>query len=330
MAIQQPHRRKFEAISNTGFSTSNSLKEGGRLTRKDGSVNLNKTGMRFWDRISLYHSLLRMSRGKFLLCVFLFYTVMNIIFASIYLLVGVENLKGIIPGNDMLTNFEQAFFFSSQTLTTVGYGHISPSSLQANVIASLESFVGILSFALVTGLLYGRFTRPRAYLLYSDNALIAPFKGGRALMSRIATYKNNHLTDVEAQVTIAMHIYENGTKQRRFYPLDLEIKKVNSLALSWTMVHPIDENSPLYGMTEEELKDADIEVLYFIKGFDDHFSNIVQQRFSYVFGEIVFGGRFMPMFHRSDDNTTTILELDKINAYERVLVQEIEKSEVNA
>lgn len=329
MAIQHPRRRKFEAIGNTGFSTGNQT-EGGRLTRKDGSVNLTKTGLPFWERTSLYHTLLRMTRGKFLLTVFLFYTVVNVFFASLYLLIGVENLKGIVPDDIAMTNFAQAFFFSSQTLTTVGYGHISPSGLQANIIASMESFVGILSFALVTGLLYGRFTRPRAYLIYSDNAILAPFKEGTALMSRIATYKNNHLTDVEAQVTIAMHIYENGKKVRRFYPLELEIKKVNSLALSWTMVHPIDENSPLYGMSEGELEDADIEILYFIKGFDDHFSNIVQQRFSYVFSEVVIGGRFLPMFRRSEDNTTTILELDKINAHERVSLPVIEKSEVNA
>ncbi len=329
--MAQLHRRKkFEAIVNTGFSTSNNT-EGGRLTRKDGSVNLQKTGMPFWERISLYHSLLRMSRGKFLLSVFLFYTVMNTFFACLYLLVGVENLRGIIPDTDMMSNFEQAFFFSSQTLTTVGYGHISPSGLAANVIASLESFLGILTFALVTGLLYGRFTRPRAYLIHSDNLLLAPFKGGQALMARIATYKNNHLTDVEAVVTVAMHIYDdNGTKVRRFYTLPLEISKINSLALSWTIVHPINEDSPLYGMTRKDFEDADIEILYFIKGFDDHFSNIVQQRFSYVYSEMVFGGRFLPLFRRSDDNSTTILELDKINAYEAARLPEMEKSEVNA
>ncbi|MBS1772130.1 MAG: Inward rectifier potassium channel Irk [Bacteroidetes bacterium] len=331
MAIQQqPRRRKFEAIGNTGFSTSSNNTEGGRLTRKDGSVNLRKTGMPFWERISLYHSLLRMTRGKFLLCVFLFYSTLNVLFAGLYLLTGVENLRGVTPEGDGLNNFEQAFFFSSQTLTTVGYGHISPSGLAANVIASLESFIGILSFALVTGLLYGRFTRPRAYLVYSDNVIFAPFKDGMALMSRIATYKNNHLTDVEALVTIAMHITDdNGNKARRFYPLDLEIKKVNSLALSWTLVHPVDENSPLYGMTQDEIKEAEVEILYFIKGFDDHFSNIVQQRYSYVFSEIVFGAKFQPMFRRSDDNMSTVLELDKINLFEPVKLPQFEKSTIN-
>lgn len=327
MAIR---KRKFEAIINTGFSTNNTTTEGGRLTNKDGSINLRKVGMPFWERISLYHSLLRMSRGKFLLTVFSFYTVLNLLFASLYLIVGVENLRGILPGNDMLSNFEQAFFFSSQTLTTVGYGHISPSGLAANIIASLESFMGILSFALVTGLLYGRFTRPRAYLLFSHNIIVAPHKGGRALMVRTATYKNNHLTDVEALATIAMHIDENGQRVRRFYPLTLEISKINSLALSWTMVHMIDEESPLYMMSEEEIREADVEILYFIKGFDDHFSNTVQQRTSYRHNEMVFGVKFMPMFRKSDDGMSTILDLSQINTYEQATLPEMVISAVNA
>jgi inward rectifier potassium channel len=326
------HRRRkhFKDIDNTGFSTNNSNTEGGRLTNKDGSINLRKTGIPFWERISLYHTLLRMKRGKFLLVVFAFYTTMNILFASIYIAVGVENLRGIIPGNDMLSNFEQAFFFSSQTLTTVGYGHISPAGLPANIVASLESFVGILSFALVTGLLYGRFTRPRAYLMFSHNILVAPHKGKRALMVRVASYKNNHLTDVEAQVTVAMHINENGNKKRAFYNLPLEIKRINSLALSWTLVHIIDEESPLFQMEQEDLLVSDIELIYHLKGFDDHFSNTVQQRTSYVYSEIRYGAKFSPVFHRSEDQSTTILELDKLNAHEPVQLPEWEVSALNA
>ncbi len=324
-----PRKHKLKNIDNTGFSTSNNT-EGGRLTNKDGSINLKKTGMPFWERISLYHTLLRLPRVKFLLTVFLFYTVLNIAFASVYILIGVENLKGIIPENDMMSNFQQAFFFSSQTLTTVGYGHISPSGLAANVVASLESFLGILSFALVTGLLYGRFTRPRAYLLFSPNILVAPHKGERALMVRVASYKNNHLTDMDAQLTIAMHIYENGNKVRRFFTLPLEISKINSLALSWTLVHVLNEDSPLYQMSYEEMQDSDMEILCFVKGFDDHFSNIVQQRTSFTFNELVYGAKFLPIFYRSEDNSTTILELDKIGAYEAVTLPETEKSTLNA
>ncbi len=323
-------RRKFEAIGNTGFSTNNSQTEGGRLTNKDGTINLRKVGRPFWERISMYHTILAMPPLKFLLIVFLFYTTLNVFFASIYLIIGVENLKGILPTEDVLTNFQQAFFFSSQTLTTVGYGHISPSGLWANIVASLESFTGILAFALVTGILYGRFSRPRAYIQFSHNMIIAPFKGMRALMVRLATYKNNHLTDVEAAVTIAMHIEENGRRIRTFFPLELEIKRINSMALSWTLVHPINEDSPLFGMSEQDILDADIEVLYFINAFDDHFSNVVKQRTSYTGKELIVGAKFIPMFHRSEDNSSTILDLSKINAYEKAELPEMVISSVNA
>jgi inward rectifier potassium channel len=179
-------------------------------------------------------------------------------------------------------------------------------------------------------LLYGRFTRPKAYIIFSKNLLVAPHKGGRAIMVRLATYKQNHLTDVEAQVTLSMHVDIDGKKARQFFGLPLEIKKINSLALSWTLVHIINEESPLSGMSYEDMKAADLEFLYHIKGFDDHFSNTVQQRTSYVFSEMVYGARFLPAFHRSQDGTTTIVELDKLNEHEQVKLPEIDKSGVSA
>lgn len=325
----QYRRNKFRNIDNTGFSN-NSNAEGGRLTNKDGSINLRKTGLPFWERISWYHTLLRIKRWKFFAIIFCFYGTVNLFFATLYLIVGVENLRGIDTSeHDLLNGFEQAFFFSSQTLTTVGYGHISPVGLFANIVASLESFLGILSFAVVTGLLYGRFTKPKAYLMFSENLIVAPHKGQRALMIRIASYKNNHITDVEARATMALHTTEVGKPVTRFYNLELEISKIASLALSWTIVHLIDENSPLYQMTYEQIVAADVELLYNIKGFDDNFSDIVQQRTSYTVSEVVYGAKFLPMFHKSDDGNTTILELDKIGLYEAADIPEIEKSVVN-
>lgn len=315
-------KRNVKSILNSGFG-SNANAEGVRLTNKDGSVNLQKTGIPFWKKYSLYHTLLRMRRGRFLLSIFSLYAFLNILFAGLYVLNGVEHLKGLeFDSKQPYGGFLQAFFFSSQTLTTVGYGHISPEGLGANIIASLESFLGILSFAVVTGLLYGRFTRPKAFIMFSENMLISPFQNGKALMVRIATYKNNHLTDVEAQLTIALLIDENGRKVRRFYPLPLEISKINSMALNWTLVHKITEESPLHEMSMEALKEADIELIVFIKGFDDHFSNIVQQRSSYIHKELVYGAQFVPMYRRAEDGSTTLLELDKIGQYNMVTFEE--------
>ena len=142
-------------------------------------------------------------------------------------------------------------------------------------------------------------------------------------MLRTATYKNNHLTDVEAQLTLAVHEKENDRTLTRFYPLKLEIAKINSLALSWTMVHPINEDSPLYHYTKDDVVESKMEVIVNVKAFDDHFSNIVQQRTSYTYQQLIYGAKFLPMFERATDGSHTILELDKINAHEMVKFQEV-------
>jgi len=314
-------RPDLKNIDNSGFGT-NSNAEGVRLTNKDGTTNLRKTGLAYWEHISVYHTLLRMSRAKFMLFVLSFYTAINLFFASVYFMVGVDHLIGTDPANGLFTQFMDAFFFSSQTLTTVGYGHVAPTGMLTNAVASVESLLGILIFAVVTGLMYGRFARPRAYLQFSGNMLVSPYKGARALMMRVASYKNNYLTDAEAQATVAMHVEEEGTRVTRFYPLKLEISKINSLALSWTIVHALDDQSPLYAFTEEDFTTNRVEVIIAVKAFDDHFSNIVQQRSSYTYHELVYGARFLPMFHRAESGLETIMELDKINEYEKVTLPE--------
>jgi len=313
--MARTQKQRSGNIDNTGFGA-NSNAEGGRLVNPDGSINLKKTGFAIWKRISIYHSLLRMKRSHFFLAILVFYTGINIIFAAIYFAIGVEHLSGIDQSRSTFDEVMSAFFFSSQTLTTVGYGHVAPTGMLTNIVASTESLLGILAFAVVTGLIYGRFSRPKAYILFSDNILIAPYKGGKALMLRVATYKNNHLTEVEAQITIALHLNEGGKMVTRFYPAALEIAQVNSLALNWTMVHNITEDSPLYQYSLAELTEARIEVMVYIKAFDDHFSNTVQQRTSYTHQQLIYGARYVPMFERSPDGDYTVLELDKISAYE--------------
>jgi inward rectifier potassium channel len=141
-------------------------------------------------------------------------------------------------------------------------------------------------------------------------------------MLRLATYKNNHLTDVDAQITVALHLQENGKTVTRFYPLPLEFSKINSLALSWTLVHHITEESPLYQFSKETLHEAKMEVMVYVRAFDDHFSNTVQQRTSYTAEDLVYGARFLPMFERSADGSYTLLELDKINLHETATLKE--------
>ncbi len=322
MATPNQRFNRLRDINNTGFGQ-NSNAEGGRLINPDGSANLRKRGIPLWERISIYHSLLKMDRIHFFMSIFIFYTCINLFFAFLYLYTGVEHLVGVDGANSFTEKFMEAFFFSSQTLTTVGYGRVAPTGMITNLIASLESLLGILVFAVVTGLIYGRFSRPRAYLLFSHDLVIAPYKQGKALMLRTSTYKNNHLTDVDAQLTLALHVVENEKKVTKFYPLPLEIQRVSSLALSWTMVHVINEESPLFGYNAQMIADSKMEVIVVIKGFDDHFSNIVQQRTSYTYQQVIYGAKFLPMFEKEPNGAYTILELDKINAWEHVDLPEL-------
>jgi len=305
----------FLKINNdTGFGT-NASNYGGRFINRDGTFNLRKEGMPFLKRYSIYHSMLTLPRWKFIVTILVFYLSINILFAGIYLLIGIDELQGVIATGPW-GKFKEAYFFSTETFTTVGYGRVNPVGDGANFIASIEAMTGFLSFALATGLMYGRFARPRAFLVFSDFALISPYKDGEALMFRFASYKDKHnLTDVEIRVNLGLQVQTDGNAEYRYYELQLERTKVESLSMNWTVVHPLDERSPLRGFSWEDMKASDVELYVLIKGFDDVYSNQVLQRTSYTFHEIRFNGKFVPMYRESDDGKTTILELHKLNDY---------------
>lgn len=303
---------------NTGFGN-NPSNYGGRFVNKDGRANIEKSGLGFLEKISWYHTMLLLPRWKFFSIIVLFYIVINLLFATVYFLIGVESL-GVIPSPSKLTNFAESFFFSTQTFTTVGYGRISPIGFLSSSIAALEALLGLLSFALATGLLYGRFSKPVAYLRFSHNSLIAPYKDINALMLRVAPFKNTNLVDAAANVTLGMTIEDNGVSVNRFYQLELEFNTVNSLTLSWTLVHPITEKSPLYNFTKSDFENIKGEILVFIKAFDDMFSNIVVARTSYVFGEILYGAKFEPMYERAGTGDKTIIYLDKLNYFKPAIL----------
>jgi inward rectifier potassium channel len=298
---------------NTGFGV-NSSDYGGRFVNKNGKPNVAKKGVGYFEKISWYHILLDMSREKFLLTIFLFYLFINLLFAFIYFLLGIDKLGGIVT-HSKLHEFVEEFFFSCQTLTTVGYGRISPVGFLASAISSLEALIGLLTLAVITGLLYGRFSRPRAYIRFSENALLAPFHEGNAIMFRLVPFKNTTRTDAEAKVTLGLMVEENGKIVNKFYQLALEYKMVNALNLSWTIVHPINETSPFYNFTEDDFRNAQGEILVFVKAFDDMFSNTVVTRTSYLLDEIIIGAKFNPMYHKSEQDNKTILHLNKLNSY---------------
>lgn len=307
---------KIKLDRTTGFG-SESTAQGGRFVNKNGRPNVKLQGTTFLETVSWYHTLLSISRFKFLLLVFAFYFLINLVFALIYYSIGVDHLRGITATSE-LDKFGQSFFFSIQTYTTVGYGHINPSGFLTSFVAAIEALFGLLSFAIATGLFYGRFSKPKAYVKFSENALIVPFKDGKALMFRICPFKNTDLTDVEAKITLAYQQEENGVKVNKFYPLELEYDKINALTLSWTVVHPITESSPLFGLNETDFKTQNGEVIVILKSFEEMFSTSVSKRTSYVFNDIIYGAKFEPMFSRDEYNSKTILHLEKLNAYKKI------------
>jgi inward rectifier potassium channel len=313
MALLHKINKKAKAENNTGFGT-NSQNYGGRFINKNGNANIQKVGIGFLEGISWYHTMLKIPRWKFFFIIILFYFIVNLFFASIYMLIGVENLRGV-TSITRIDKFGEAFFFSIQTFTTVGYGHISPSGFLASFVAAVEALSGLLSFAIATGLFYGRFSKPNAFIKFSENALIAPYKEGTALMMRLAPHKNTNLTDAEAFVTVGILIDENGVTSNKFYNLPLEMSKINSLTLSWTLVHPIDEESPLFNLNQSDYKNTIGEILVYIKTFDDMYSSTVAKRTSYTFNEVVYGGKFSPMYSKNESNTKTVLHLESLNSF---------------
>lgn len=308
--------RKAKQDSETGLGV-NSNYSGGRFFNKNGQPNLIVKGSSFFERLNIFHFLLSLSRLQFVVLIFSFFIFINLFFAIIYLMIGVEHLGGLVFTSNM-DKFGEAFFFSAQTFTTVGYGRINPIGFLTSSVAAIEALTGLMSFALVTGLLYGRFSKPRAFIQFSEKALFTPFKDGVALMMRMVPYTTNYLVNVEAKVTLAMRITEDGMLKNKFYNLELEISKANTLTTNWTLVHPINENSPLYGFSKKDIDEAFVELLVFIQGFDESFSNTVVTRTSYTYNEFVYGAKFVPMYHPSNDNSATVLQLDLLNNFNQV------------
>jgi len=306
--------KKSREATDTGFSNLASA-QGSRMMDSNGKFRVKRTGIRSILSLSFAHELIQMSWSRFLLVVLLFYILVNTLFAALYYLNGMENFMGGLAGSGPAA-FSEAFFFSAQTLTTVGYGRINPAGLIANILASAEALIGLMSFALVTGLLYGRFARPVASLIYSDKVLFSPYQDGTALMLRLANARNNDLAEVQAEITLSLLVDEGDKAIRKYFTLELERSQVTALPLAWTLVHAIRGESPLLEMTQERLKEMEGEILVTMKGLDTTFSQTVYSRRSFGTDAFVWNARFLPCFHRSENGFETILEMDKLSKFE--------------
>ncbi len=311
--IKETLNKKKESAE-LGFGSKN-YNESVRFLNQDGTVNIKRKVTDKHIGFDMFHWLLGIKWGQFFALVFFSYGAVNTLFAIIYFSIGVDKFGGIEAGSG-IENFLQLFFFSAQTLTTVGYGHIYPNSSLISTVSSIESMFGLMGFALVTGILYGRFAKPKADIQYSNKALISPYNDITGFMFRIANKKQNELIETECQLVLAINNLE--TKKRDFHFLDLERSKINFLPLTWTLVHPIDDKSQLYEVTQDEFNQRDGEFIILIKSITDTYFHTVYSRMSYKASEIAWNAKFVPMKQMPHKDGSISINLNDIHSYDKL------------
>jgi inward rectifier potassium channel len=306
-------KRKVQFNDDFGFG-SNPVTKNQRMLNPDGSANIERTGLPWFKFDDTYTRLVTMSWTRFFFVILVTYMAVNTVFAILYNLVGIENLNGA-KGVTLRDQFFDAFFFSAQTISTVGYGHISPQGFITSVLAAFESMLGLLAFALATGLLYGRFSRPTSKVSFSKKMVIAPYEKGHGLMCRLVNLRRNQLIEVEVQMVMSYNETVDDKHVRRFYPLALERDKIGILSLNWTLVHPITEESPFFEKSLTELQHAEVEVFVMLRAFDDTFSQTIHTRTSYQDEEIEMDAKFDKMYYHNEEGKMVMdySKLDKVS-----------------
>lgn len=260
-----------------------------RLVKTDGSYNIVRHGALRGIR-DFYKFLVDVSWWQFLLLSLVYYLLINALFAGLYMIVGIEGISDI---NNEIPDFLNAFFFSVQTFTSVGYGLMSPESMGMHIIGTIESFAGLMSIALITGLLYGRFSKPKAKIGFSKNIIITPFQDANAMMFKMVNKRDSVLLDAHVKAILMM---DRGGMVERFnktyYQLNLELDSIHFFPLTWTIVHKIDESSPIYNMTVDELKARNAEVLVLVEAFDETHAQMIKERHGYGDTEWLEGVKF--------------------------------------
>ena len=312
---RDPQDRNADLDGDLGFGSVVAKESRRRLLNRDGSFNVARNGLGFWESVPLYHLLVTVSWPRFLALLVLGFFLANGAFAALYVWLGPDALSGVQAPNPA-GRFAESFFFSVHTLSTIGYGHVVPQSFGANLLVVAESVVGVLALAIIAGIVFARFSRPSARIIFSDRALIAPYGDKTGLMFRIANQRSSQLVEISAKILFTCRS-DNG--KREFTPLRLERDRVVFFPLTWTVVHPIDESSPLHGLTMADLERGDAEFLILITAFDEIHSQTVHTRSSYKPDEVVFGARFRSVFNPTDGLEAISVDIEKIHDYDVVV-----------
>ena len=248
----------------------------------------------------LYHQVLTMPAWGLPLLLACAYLLTNAIFALLYMLTG--GVDGMAH-----SSFADAFFFSVQTLSTIGYGGMVPKGMAANIVVTVEAFFGLALVAVSTGLIFARFSRATARVVFSKVAVITNFEGVPTLMFRAANQRGNQILEAEVMLNLLRQtVTAEGHVFRRFQELKVERARTPMFALTWTVLHAIDESSPLYGATLEDLKAWQAEIVIVLSGADDIFAQRIHARHSYLPDEIVWNQRFEDILHLDDQGNRVV------------------------
>ena len=270
-------------------------------------VKLNARRIGFGDAYYLMHAL---SWRVFFGGVLAIYLLVNVLFATLYF-VGDHAVMNARPDS-----FVDCFFFSVETLATVGYGVMSPATFYGHIVATIEIITGMLSLAVITGLMFARFSKPTARALFSKVAVIAPFNGVPMLMLRVANERRNSIVEASANLTFSRDERTlEGSEFRRFYDLKLERNRSSLFVLSWTIMHRIDESSPLFGMDVATLAAQDVRLQISITGIEESLAATVHARHDYPYDRILLDQRFVDVF-RIDEDGKLYLDMARFHEVE--------------
>jgi len=273
-----------------------------RLIQRDGKTfRVKREGVRKMFRSDFYANSIGASWLNLTIGIVVLYLVVNAFFATLYWLDegGIENAR---PGS-----FADAFFFSVQTLATIGYGKMAPTTLMANVLVAAEALTGLFGLAIATGLIFSKISRPKARTIFGNNALISDYKNLKCFIFRLGNLRTSQIADpLIKAVLICDEISEDGLKSRAFHDLKLLRNSVPLLMPSWTVRHHINEESPLFGMSAESLRKQNIEIIVSMVGYDETLSQTVHAHHSYIASEVKFGGKFVDIISWDKNDNISI------------------------
>lgn len=312
-----PPQALSEKDRDMGFGEKVARESRERLLNRDGSFNVERTGLKLFSLLNPYHFLLTMTWKMFIGQTLLVYFLSNVLFGLFYALLG-ETALVDTSSTPMENIFLRGFFFSVQTFATIGYGTIHPVGIVPNLLVTIESYYSMIMTALVTGIVFARFARPTARILFSDFAVIAPFQDKTAFMVRLVNARNNQMVEVEARIMFSRLVNENGRVVRRFDSLELEREKVVFLPLAWTLVHPINENSPLFGLTKEDFEQSNAEFAILLSAMDETYAQVVHTRTSYKPNEIKCGYKFANIYNETESGEKISIDVRKLSKIEKI------------